>query len=438
MMELVLQQRQTLNLVMTAELRQAIKLLQYSTYELYQFIQEQQLENPLIELEEKVQDYPYRQSSSRINYSEDVPPNPIDFVASNDQNMFDNLLEQVQWLSISEQQKELLQYLVLNLDENAYLPLSISDIAQHLAISEEKVEEGIRLLQQLEPVGVGARSLSECLLLQVNYYYPEETLAAQIIENHLEELAHKKWKDLTKFYRVTLADIQHVYEIIRSLDPKPSAALSTDSAEYVHPDIIVKEENNKFIVQLNDGYIPNIRFNSHYLSLTNVNKNMSSYINDHFKNFQWLMNSIEQRRTTILKITQVVINHQQDFFKKGFAGLKPLTLSEVAEEIDMHESTVSRATMNKVIQTPKGTFDMRRLFASRLDMSDGSAMSQTRVKLLLQDVINKEDKARPLSDQKIADLLKKDKGVTISRRTVAKYRDELNIPSSRQRREIVV
>src|SRR5699024_6350201 len=133
-----------------------------------------------------------------------------------------------------------------------------------------------------------------------------------------------------------------------------------------------------------------------------------------------------------------VINHQQDFLKKGFAGLKPLTLSEVAEEIDMHESTVSRATMNKVIQTPKGTFDMRRLFASRLDMSDGSAMSQTRVKLLLQDVINKEDKARPLSDQKIADLLKKDKGVTISRRTVAKYRDELNIPTSRQRREIVV
>src|SRR5690625_150909 len=438
MMELVLQQKQTLNLVMTAELRQAIALLQYSTYELYQFIQEQQMENPLIELEEKVQDIPYRQPSSQTSNFDQEQSNPIDFMASYDENIYDDLLEQVQWLDIDEWYQQILQYLVLNLDENGYLPLTTKEIADQLAISELEAEEGIKYLQQLEPIGVGARSLSECLKLQMDYYYPEETFASHIVKHHLTELANKKWHALARKYNVALADIQYIFHLIQTLEPKPNIHLSSQTNEYVYPDIIITEENGKFFVQLNDHYLPDIRLNKQYLPLLNDQSSMSTYMNKQYKNYQWLLNSMEQRRSTILKITKVVIQRQKDFFKNGFASLKPLTLREVAEDIDMHESTVSRATMNKVIQTPKGSFAMRMLFSSKVDAKGGSFTSQAKVKLLIQTLIKEENKRKPLSDQKIANYLQENKGITISRRTVAKYREELKIPSSRQRKEIVV
>lgn len=437
-MELVLQQKQTLQLVMTTELRQAITLLQYSTYELYQFIQEQQYENPLIELTERTEDYSFRRTSKRVNYAEEDAPNPIDFIANEEKNMFATLMDQVKWLPINDQERETLHYLILNLDSNAYLPLREADIASDLSISLYEVERAIERLQQLEPIGVGARDAAECLALQLTYYYPDEELTARVVQHHLDLLARKRWNELISLYDLSMTDLKHMYERIRTLDPRPAVSFMNDQATYVQPDIIIEEQNGTFTISLNDYYLPDIRFNRDYLPHMHEDSGLSSYINDHYKKYQWLMNSIEQRRSTILKITEVVIRKQLGFFKEGFSALRPLTLSEVADEIEMHESTVSRATMNKVIQTPKGSFLFRKLFASKMEKMDGTSLSQVKVKHHLKQMIDGENKTRPLSDQKIADDLKSEKGVTISRRTVAKYREELQIPSSRQRKELPV
>lgn len=434
-MELVLQQKQTLNLMMTTELRQAIELLQYSTYELHQFLQEQELENPLIELVEKEQEPLYKNRQTEWKSSGSTQ-DPLDFIASDDEGMREKLIEQTQWLDIEEIKRNILRYLVLNLDENGYLPLSDTEISAQLGVDETEVQEAIEVLHQLEPIGVGARNLSECLLLQLRHYYPEEKLVESIINHYLDFLADRKWNEIAKIMNITLLEVKEAYEFIRKLNPKPCTLSSNTAVEYLNPDIIIDHDGEDFIVQLNDSYIPEIRFNSQYSDLPN--SKISEYVQGQFKNYQWLQNSIEQRRSTILKIINVILIKQSDFFTKGFAALKPLTLKEVADEIDMHESTVSRATTNKVIQTPKGSFDLRVLFSTRLNHENGNAMSQTKVKLLLEEIVKQENKYKPFSDQKIADYFKMKKEITISRRTVAKYRDELNIPSSSKRREFKV
>ena len=433
LMELMLQQKQTLNLVMTPELRQAIELLQFSTYELYQFLQERALENPLIDLVEK-HDVPGDQAPS-IWKVDDENKNPIDFVSSGEKGMREILIDQARWLNITEKNWNVLRYLILNLDENGYLPLTNNEIATQLNISNEKVEEGIQLLQRMEPAGLGARNLSECLLLQVQRYYPDEKLAKKVITEHLQLLADRKWETIAKKCNVTLEQVKEVYDLIQTLNPRPCTNISNPSVEYLHPDIIVEEEAGTFHIYLNDSYLPDIQFNSDYSEL--LSDKVPAYVQNQFKNYQWLKNSMEQRRTTILKIMEVIINKQRDFFINGFKSLQPLTLKDVAKEIGMHESTVSRATANKVIQTPKGSFDLRLLFSTKLEGSQGETTSQTKVKVLLEDIIKKEDKYKPLSDQKISDLLK-EQGIKISRRTVAKYREELNIPSSSRRKEIKV
>ena len=436
-MELVLQQKQTLNLVMTAELRQAINLLQYSTYDLYQYIQEQQAENPLIELVDHVQNMYTNRSASTPNYSNEFPPDPLDFTADDRRNLYDELTEQVNVMSLSEELYALTHYLIQNIDENGYLQVEITDVVAQLNVSSEQVEAGLKIIQQLEPIGIGGRNLAECLAIQAAHYYPEDEFLYQLITQDLERLANRQWEAIAATYECSLEDIQEAFTRIQTFDPKPGAAFATNSAEYIEPDVIVDMKDGKFTIQLNDSYIPEIRINRDYLPLIQQKNDMSSYINHQYKKFQWLKNSIEQRRDTILKITQAIINHQLDFFHYGFSRLKPLTLKNIADEIEMHESTVSRATMNKMIQTAQGTFDMRRLFATGLKRSDGSSTSQTTVKMILKEVIDQEDKSKPLSDQKIADYLKEEKEITISRRTVAKYREELNIPSSRQRRQVV-
>lgn len=436
-MKMLLQQRQTMNLVMTTELRQAIALLQYTTYELYEYIQQQELENPLIELVEK-EDNTYNGTGKKVNKVESSAPDPLDFIASNEKCMRQHLIQQSQWMDIKEQERSIIHYLILNLDDNGYLPLSLMELSTQLELGEEAILNGIKLLQQLEPVGVGARNLRECLLLQVKHYYPEEQFAERIIAEHLDRLADKKWHEIANRLETSLSEVKTAFDIIRTLDPKPCTILSNETTEYLNPDIIIDYVDGGFEVSLNDGYLPEIRYNSQYTDQLNKKSEAYKYVHDKFRNYQWLLSSIEQRRNTILKITQVVIQKQRDFFLKGFSELKPLTLKEIAEEIDMHESTVSRATMNKVIQTPKGSFDFRLLFTSKLRTVDGDTMSQTSVKLLLADFVKEENKFKPFSDQKIADYFKTKKGITISRRTVAKYREELKIPSSSKRKEIEI
>lgn len=438
---MILQQQQSLKLIMTTELRQAIEILQLSTYELYQFIHEQVQENPFIELKEKEQSNTYSNQTlpKKVNYQpEEV--NPVDFISAHEPTMYRKLLDQLTWLDLQEKERQLVHYLILNLDENGYLTINFADVCNRFQIDQSEFEKAISILQDFEPIGIGARNLAECLLIQVKKLYPQKKLLIPLIKNYLQQLADKQWSKVSEKLNISLYEVKELFECIQTLNPRPASNLGDVKIDYVTPDIIIEhgEDMNSFVITLNDHYVPSLYFNKGYSDELIQSAEMSHYVTNQYKKYQWLQQSIEQRRNTILKIIQVIIEKQSDFFKNGFRSLEPLTLKEVADEIDMHESTVSRATSNKIIQTPVGTFELRNLFSTKLSTSDGIDTSQTKVKSLLQEMINKEDKFRPLSDQKIAECLKKEKGIQVSRRTIAKYRDELNIPSSSKRKEIPV
>ncbi|SER89567.1 RNA polymerase factor sigma-54 [Psychrobacillus sp. OK032] len=430
-MELVLNQRQEQSLTMTFQLRQAIELLQYSTYDLYQFIKEKELENPLIELEEHVKDPSLEERFTRKISSSSSSQQLIDFVKSRGICKREQLFQEVKLLFKHKEDQHLLYFIIYNLDDNGYFR-----IQDHDPFDEKTIERGIHLLQQIGPVGVGARSLQECLLLQVIYEFPEEKLVKNLLENHFDLLANRKWNEIARIMKIALANVKEMYDFIQTLNPKPSFSTSDDSIEYVNPDIIVEYKEGNLTYYLNDGFLPEIHFNNEYAGLLQEKDETSKYINNQYTQYKWLLSSIEQRRSTILKIVKVLLEKQKQFFSEGFSALKPLTLKEVATEIDMHESTVSRATMHKVIQTPLGSFDLKLLFTSKLETADGSSISQTEVKELLANFIKNENKTKPFSDQKIADYLKTENGINISRRTISKYRKELNIPSSSLRKEI--
>ena len=305
-----------------------------------------------------------------------------------------------------------------------------------LQLTDSDIDWGIQLLQQIAPLGTGARTLKECLLLQLNYGYPDDELAQHLVEHHLQLIADRKWNDIATLMKIPLAEVKRLCDLIRSLNPRPYTFISDNATSYLNPDIIVECIDDEFIFHLNDGSLPSIQVNKDYAPYLHSKDNISTYMNDHFKNYQWLLSSIEQRRKTIISIMKVLLDKQKNFFKDGFQALRPLTLKDVADEIGMHESTVSRATTNKVIQTPSGSFNLRLLFTSKLEMADGNSISQTTVKSLLKSFVENEDKYKPHSDQKIADYLKSEQGITISRRTISKYREELNIPSSSRRKEI--
>lgn len=434
-MELVLQQRQELNLSMTMELRQAIELLQYTTYELDQYIRQQELENPLIELKENEQTsrFEERISPQSGSYSASAEM-PAEAIRSNDQNMRDDLFNLAKFTYPDEENQKLLQCLIYNLDENGYLP----NDACAFEFNEEEIEKGIHLLQQLGPLGIGARSLQEYLLLQIQYSHPDHALAMELVKNHLGLIADRKWKDIARKLKITMSKVKELHDFILSLNPRPCSIISDFSTEYITPDIIVELKEGQLTFFLNDGYLPSIQLNQEYASHIGEKNGASRYLKNQHKKFQWLLSSIEQRRNTIIKIVTVLLDKQKSFFEKGLSFLQPLTLREVADEIDMHESTVSRATLNKSIQTPHGTFDMRDLFTSKLDMANGDSISQTKVKSLLKAYITSEDKFKPYSDQKIAEYFNTVQGISISRRTISKYREELHIPPSSKRKEIKV
>ncbi|WP_438315857.1 RNA polymerase factor sigma-54 [Sporosarcina sp. FA9] len=435
-MQLIIQQRQDLSLVMTSELRQAIELLQYSTYELYQYLIEQGLENPLIELEEIEDDSLYKANLNSNASTYGSIGLPLDYVESEKSGMRSNLLQQASFLFRGSEYQNLLKFIIYNLDDNGYLSLDNYDY--NLTFNEQMIEKGIHLLQQVGPVGVGARNLKECLLLQITYEFPEEQLAKYLVENHLDLLANRKWDDISFQMSLPLSQVKAIYDFIKTLNPKPCSGISDFTTEYLNPDIIVEYKNDGLSYYLNDRYLPKVRLNSDYTSLLKGKNDTSKYLSKHYSSYQWLLSSIEQRRITITKIVMVILERQARFFKDGFISLQPLTLKEVADEIDMHESTVSRATANKIIQTPQGTFDLRMLFTSKLDTTNGDSISQTTMKALLQHYIAQENKHKPFSDQKIANYFNTDKGIKISRRTISKYREEMNIPSSRMRREIQI
>src|SRR5690625_3611994 len=415
-MKLVLEQRQMLKTVMTKELRQAIELLQLSTYDLFQYIQKQAEENPFIELNNQEDTY-FMQTNSRRKVSRQGVSSP-ELIMKSEKSMYDYLLEQIITFPLKENEKKLVQFLILNINERGYLDVTDEEIFEQFDINEIELMRAKKWLHQLEPKGIGASDLVECLEIQAKIRYPNDTLLQTVIKQYLNDVADGKWQKIANELNVPLVKIEKTIERLKTLNPRPGNALRTTKEQYVAPDISIKRDKKlkRFNIQLNDYYLPKMEFNKQYANEMMISKKLSNYVQEHIRKYDWLMKSIEQRRTTILKIMNVIVDYQYSFLQHGFRSLKPLTLQYVADQINMHESTVSRATANKMIETPVGTFELRHDLSKKIATQSGGSVSQTKVKTLLQELIEHEEKVKPLSDQKIAEQLN-ERGIVISRRT---------------------
>lgn len=443
-------------LVMTPKLQQAIKLLQLSRMELVDYLEDKLLENPILELEEEVageedlaeeeedfedldwEEY-FADSSSdyNVNYQQE-DYNYENFVAAS-LTRDEYLNNQLQLLDLTAQQKEIGKYIIGSLDEDGFLEREVAELAAELGVSEEKFLEVLKEIQQFEPVGIAAQSLQESLLIQLAEWEAgrKKELALKMVEEHFDLLIENKVKKLAKKLGIKPTESQRIVDLIKTLNPSPASIFQeSGGTKYLEPDLIIEKINQQYVVFMNQTPVPKLRINSYYQKLL---KNFDSsskakeYLEEKMSSAMWLIKSIEQRRLTIYKIAKAIVELQKEFFEKGLKHLKPLTMEEVAQEIDMHESTVSRATTKKYAQTPHGLFELKFFFTSGVKTKNGGNISAVSIKKMIEDIIKEEDVTKPLSDQKIADQLS-DLGAPVSRRTVAKYRNQLGIASSVQRR----
>ncbi|WP_042350714.1 RNA polymerase factor sigma-54 [Bacillus massiliigorillae] len=430
-----LYQQQTLKLAMTQELSQAIALLQYSTQELASYLENKATENPLISLESRDTTVDYRKKSSKKQKQESDPKYWIEQIGEVKICLEDHLMSQVHPKLLTNDERKILKHLIRNLDENGYFRVELHDIALEVNESVDHVEQILFVLQGLEPAGVGARSLQECLLLQIQRQN-SHPLAYDVINNFFIPFAEKKWKLISKDLKISLTELQEVFDFVQTLQPRPCARFSNEKPSYIVPDVVVESIENTLHVRLADDLISKVKLNEgYYKDMNNVgDKQVNRFLQDKFQEYQWIMKSIQQRRETILRVMTAITERQPDCLTKGFAYLKPMTMKEIADELNIHESTVSRTVKDKYVQAPFGTVEMREFFSSSLQSLSSEDVSAKEAKNAIQTLIANEDKKKPLSDQDISEVLKQEKSIILSRRTVAKYRDQLNIPSSSKRK----
>lgn len=437
-MEMGLYQQQSMNLVMTTELRQAIAILQVPSYELTSYLQEQALENPLIEISEPKGMFTTLKRSGRKNgvSSQSDDKQSYDHLIIEQETLYDYLYKQSILLPLQEQERKIFNYLLLSLNESGYLTVTAQETAARFTVSIKKCEELISMLQKLEPTGIGARSLRECLLIQLSELKLENTLSYIIVDQYLELLGERKIKTLAELLKVSPQQIEEAADFLQTLDPRPGAAFSpADEQSYLYPDVSVSMENGKLHISINEQYSPVMKLNNSYSSLLRDKNITSKFIDESYQKFNWLKKALEQRKETLLKITSEIVRVQEKYFHSFEKNdLIPLTLKDVADQIGVHESTVSRAVKNKVLQTTKGAVELKSFFSAKIYTQDGGSASATSAKTEIKKLVESENKLKPLSDQVLAALLEQNSGLSISRRTVAKYREELNIPSSSKRK----
>lgn len=450
--ELTIEQTQKLS--MTPELIQAIQILQYNNQELNEYIDKELLENPILESEyckesdteididslrdqliqadENVEAYKQWESHSTSDeYSYE------NFVAFN-YTLTEFLIEQLHFSSLKGQDAEIGRYIIENIDDNGYLSMSLEEICSVLDVDLDSCERVLDLIHTFEPSGVGARDLNECLIIQLASLGELTDEIEFIISNRLKDLADNKYALISKEVGISLTEVQGIADLIKTLEPKPGRGFDSDnSIKYIIPDIYVEETNGEYVVSANDGSTPSLHISSYYNSLTEEaksDKELSNYLNNRFNSAMWLMKSIEQRKKTIYNVASAIVQFQNDFFAKGERFLKPLTLKQIAETVGVHESTVSRAINGKYMQCPRGVFELKYFFTGGILNEDGSGVSSNSIKSMIKEFVDAEDDKKPLSDSKISEMLH-EKGIDISRRTVAKYRDDIGIlPSSKRRR----
>jgi RNA polymerase sigma-54 factor len=429
-----LSQQQTLKLTMTQELSQAIQLLQYSAVELIDFLENKALENPLLKVENHNGEL-YRRKKNGHGPKTDEKA-WIEQIGDQRFTLADHVFPQVQVMKISPMQQKIVAHCIYHLDSNGYFTGDLQEIADLYGISLSEAEECLAILQRVDPPGIGARNLQECLLLQIRRKKDKNELAERIISGHFKMFAEKKWKTLAKELGVNIKEIQLVSDYIQTLNPKPGAAFQYERAPYIIPDVAVVREGEQFIVQPFDHFLPNIQFNKDYFSNLSSyqDKKVAKFLYDKQQDYLWIIRSLEQRQTTILNVTRKIVEKQYDYFKKGPNFLKPMTMKEISEELGIHESTVSRAVREKYVQTPFGTVELKSFFTNAIESTSDEFLSSSKVKAALAKIVKSENKRKPYSDSEIVQLLKEREGIVVSRRTVAKYRDQLGIASSAKRK----
>lgn len=436
-------QKQTLKLAMTQELSQAIALLQYSAQELAAFLEAKSMENPLIQVDYKnIKNFDANMDRTRKTQKrtfERDQRNLIEQIGSNEsETLEDHLLSQLNLLTVTPDEKKILHALIESIDENGYLDSGRAEVARRFNLTDEMIESAISKLQALDPAGIAARDLQECMILQLERKRttPEIDLSIKIISEHFLLFAEKKWKALAKIMNIDIKDIQKVFDYVQQLNPKPGAAFQREKPAYIVPDVVVKREGDELSVSAFDALIPRISFNEgYYRELSgHKDKEVNKFLQEKQGDYQWIQRSLMQRKETLLKVSMKIIEKQPDFFLKGPAHLNPMTMREVAEELDIHESTVSRTVREKYMQTPAGTYELKSFFTSSVQTTENDQASSQQVKAAIESFIKEENKQKPISDQDIVEMLKEREGMVVSRRTVAKYRDQLGIPSSSKRK----
>jgi RNA polymerase sigma-54 factor len=463
-------------LIMTQRLQQALKLLQVPTLELQQILKQEIMQNPLLEEVDDLvesEDIAREESPEEAANEESGEPgeeDPIDwseymqdgafdrtYVPQGETNpeflekvqvtrttLADSLLEQIHFLDIGARNIKIAEFLIGSFDDRGYLSTPLEEVAQVTGASVQECENVLRVIQALEPVGVGARDLRECLLIQLSAHGQEGTLPWRLIHDQFDNLVNRRFPEIARQLKCTVEEVQAAADVVATLNPKPGLEVSSEEPKYVVPDLIVERVDDEYLVLLNDRNVPRLRISSAYESVLRDRKSATKdsaeaktreYIQGKLNSARWLIQTIEQRRRTMIKVMNCIIREQREFFDKGIGFLRPLTLQQVARQIDMHESTVSRVCSGKYVQTPRGVFELKFFFSSGLETEDGEDVSARTAKDIIKTLIDEEDKKEPLSDQRIAELLHV-RGLKIARRTVAKYREQLNILPARFRRRV--
>ena len=479
-MEARLSLRQSQRVVMTPLLQQAIQLLQLSTLELQEVVQKELLENPLLEempvdgaetpeageatpsaeatpaptvepitvdppptAERQTDELPFDPISVMFDEpeerslvaQEEREDLPFENMVRSVSSLADHLEEQLRFVTEDPAARRIGAEIIGNLDEDGYLRAELQEIAQRCAATPEEVERVLtEMIQKFDPIGVGARTISECLLLQLRSNPPVDPVSVEIVERHFEDLSRRRYADIARALKLSADRIMESVEEIMALEPKPGRRFGGNDSRYIVPDVFVYKLGSDYTVVLNEEGIPRLRVNSLYRSLLRSSGDEArQYVEQKLRSALWLIKSVDQRQRTLRKVTQSIVKFQREFLDKGLPYLRPLSLRDVGEDISMHESTISRVTTNKYVETPQGLFELKFFFHSGIASGDGEMVSSVSVKKMIQDLLGNEDATKPLSDQEVAGILK-GRGLTIARRTVAKYREELGILPSHQRR----
>jgi RNA polymerase sigma-54 factor len=473
-METRLSLRQSQRVVMTPLLQQAIQLLQLSTLELQEVVQKELLENPLLEevptepaetpatpdtptapapepppvepvpvdRERGTDDLPFDltavmfddQEERSLVAQEDRDELPFENMVRSQSSLGDHLEEQLRFASEDPMIRRLGAEIIGNLDEDGYLRAEVAEIAQRCQVTVEDVEKVLALVQAFDPPGVAARNIQECLLIQLKADPNPDPVSVEIVEQHFDDLSRRRYPDIARALKLPLDRVMESVEEIMGLEPKPGRRFGGADTRYIVPDVVVQKMGGDYVVLLNEDGIPRLRVNALYRSLLrNSGEEARQYVEQKLRSAVWLIKSVDQRQRTLRKVTQSIVKFQREFLDKGLPYLRPLSLRDVGEDIGMHESTISRVTTNKYVETPQGLFELKFFFHSGIASGDGEMVSSISVKKMIQDLLANEDPSKPLSDQEVAQILK-GRALVIARRTVAKYREELGILPSHQRR----